>query len=388
MSKENGKNKEGRVILFSTRFVEKKDALFSEGNIDSSNYCCSLEYLKFFLSPNLPPEIVQYFNRLYYKDFFSQYKDENGKSLINTEDTSKEIRDKLWGKIPEVNYSKPLWISFFSELDRKKNMFEITVNKEKCKFDTDKDRNIDSESLLKMIKNNEGSFHNRDVVLNTDFGGASDKQTIDRRFKIYRLKDCNAENVQAVYGVWCLKEKSEEGKWFKGLYEELKTQMGDDFDSVSEILYFLHDGDIGEKKPFDVKYYKVDKETFDFLDDGKSLSVAIFQHSLSSIASILSNTDINSAIKAAMTEMEKGGQKACLYKLSDYLASYKGKADDIKLKELLDDAQKLFAKENKNNDDEAFLKSCYQLSNSEKKEDVFYDANHDINELLRKLHNK
>lgn len=379
------KNK--KVILFSTRFLETENKLFCEDNIASIDYCCSPDYLKFFLSNDLPSEIVQYFNRLYYKSFFSQYKDEDGKSIINVVDNSKEIREKLWKKIPEVEYSKPLWMSFFSDLDKKEKLFEITVNKEKAKFEF-KDKDVDAKSLLKIIQDNEGSIHNQDVILNTDFGGATNKQTIDRRFKIYRLKGCNAGNIQAVYGVWCLKEKREEEKWYKALYEELKNQMKDDFKLVTEILYFLHDGDIGEKKPFDVKYYKVDKETFDFLDDGKSLSVAIFQHSLSSIASILSNTDINSAIKAAMTEMEKGGQKACLYKLSDYLASYKGKADDTKLKELLDDAQKLFAKENENNDDEAFLKSCYQLSNSEEKEDMFYDANHDINELLRKLHNK
>ena len=376
-----------KVILFSTRFLETDGKLFCEDNIASPDYCCSPEYLKFFLSNDLPSEIVQYFNRLYYKSFFSQYKDEDGKSIINVEDNSKEIREKLWKKIPEVEYSKPLWMSFFSDLDKKEKLFEITVNKEKAKFEF-KDKDVDAKSLLKIIQDNEGSVHNQDVILNTDFGGATNKQTIDRRFKIYRLKGCNAGNIQAVYGVWCLKEKREEEKWYKALYEELKNQMKDDFKLVTEILYFLHDGDIGEKKPFDVKYYKEDKKTFSFLDENKTISVAIFQHSLSSIASILSNTNINSAIKAAMTEMEKGGQKACLYKLSDYLASYKGKTDDTKLKKLLDDAQKLFAKENENNDDEAFLKSCYQLSNSEEKEDVFYDANHDINELLRKLHNK
>ena len=379
--------KDKKVILFSTRFIETKDKLFCENNIDSREYCCSQEYLKFFLSDNLPSEIVQYFNRLYYKSFFSQYKDEDGKSIINVEDNSKEIQEKLEGKIPEVNYSKVQWANFFSDLDKKEKLFEISVNKEKAKFEL-KDKDVDAKSLLKIIQDNKGTIYNQDVVLNTDFGGATDKQTIDRRFKIYRLKGCNAGNIQAVYGVWCLKEKREEEKWYKALYEELKNQMKNDFKLVTEILYFLHDGDIGEKKPFDVKYYKEDKKTFSFLDENKTISVAIFQHSLSSIASILSNTNINSAIKAAMTEMEKGGQKACLYKLSDYLASYKGKADDTKLKELLDDAQKLFAKENENNDDEAFLKSCYQLSNSEEKEDVFYDANHDINELLRKLHNK
>lgn len=330
MSKENDENKDGRVILFSTRFIEKKDALFNEDNIDPS-YCCSPEYLNFFLSANLPPEIVQYFNRLYYKDFFSQYKDENGKSLINTEDNSKEIRDKLWGKIPEVNFTKPLWISFFSDLDKKERLFEITVNKEKCKFEfTDKD--VDAKSLLKIIQDNEGSIHNQEAVLNTDFGGASDKQTIERRFKIYRLKDCNAGNVQAVYGVWCLKEKSEEEKWYKALYEELKTQMEDDFKSVTEILYFLHDGDIGEKKPFDVKHYREDKKTFSFLDENKTISVAIFQHSLSDIATILSNSDTESAIKKAIEEMEKGGKRAFLNKLSDYVAYWHdgGKENYIK----------------------------------------------------------
>lgn len=315
------KKKDKKVILFSTRFIETKDKLFCENNIDSREYCCSQEYLKFFLSDNLPSEIVQYFNRLYYKSFFSQYKDNDGKSIINVEDNSKEIQDKLEGKIPEVNYSKVQWANFFSDLDKKEKLFEISVNKEKAKFEL-KDKDVDAKSLLKIIQDNKGTIYNQDVVLNTDFGGATDKQTIDRRFKIYKLKGSNADNVQAIYGVWCLKEKSKEEEWYKALYEELKAQMKNEFDSVTEILYFLHDGDIGEKKTFEVKHYKENDETFGFLNKEESLSVAIYQHSLSSIATVLSTTDIDSAIKKALEEMEKGGKRAFLNELSDAVACW------------------------------------------------------------------
>lgn len=332
--------KDKKVIIFSTRFLETEDKLFCEDNIDSLEYCCSPEYLKFFLSDDLPSEIVQYFNRLYYKSFFSQYKDEDGKSIINVEDNSKEIQEKLEGKIPEVKYSKPLWISLFSDLDKKEKLIEITVNKEKAKFEF-KDKDVDAESLLKIIQDNEGSIHNQNVVLNTDFGGATDKQTIDRRFKIYRLKGCNADNVKAVYGVWCLREKSEQKEWYKALYEELKAQMRDDFKSVTDILYFLHDGDIGEKKPFDVKHYKEDKETFGFLDNEKTLSVAIFQHSLSDIATVLSTINIDSAIKKALEEMEeKGGKRAFLNNLSDYVAYWPSGGKEKYMKDVMEKREK------------------------------------------------
>ena len=207
-------------------------------------------------------------------------------------------------------------------------LFEISVNQEKAKFEF-KDKDIDAKSLLKIIQDNEGSIHNQNVVLNTDFGGATDKQTIDRRFKIYRLKDCNVDNVQAVYGVWCLREKTEEEKWYKVLYEELKAQMKDDFKSVTEILYFLHDGDIGEKKPFDIKHYKEDVDTFTFIDKRKTLSVAIFQHSLSDIATVLSTTNIDNAIKKALEGMEKGGKRAFLNNLSDAVACWHDGGRDI-----------------------------------------------------------
>lgn len=320
--------KDKKVILFSTRFLEAEDKLFCDDNIDSREYCCSQEYLKFFLSDDLPSEIVQYFNRLYYKSFFSQYKDEDGKSIINVEDNSKEIQEKLEGKIPEVKYLKPLWISFFSDLDKKEKLFEITVNKEKAKFEF-KDKDVDAESLLKIIQDNEGSIHNQNVVLNSDFGGSTDKQSIDRRFKIYRLKGCNAGNVQAIYGIWCLRENCEEDKWYKALYEELKAQMKTEFDSVAEILYFLHDGDIGEKKPFEVKHYKENNETFGFLNQDESLSVVIYQHSLSSIATVLSTPNIDSAIKNALEEMEKGGRRAFLNELSDAVACWHDGGRDI-----------------------------------------------------------
>lgn len=371
-----------KAILFSTRFLEQKNKLFCNDNYNLLD-CQSPEYIKFCLSSNLPLVLIQYFNNLYCKEFFGKYKDEKDNPTVLNDNNYVELGEKLWGRIPG-EFDKDDWDGFFSDLGKMPKLYEIDIEN----LDIN-DRIIDGneEHLHEYIKKIENAPFNNGEALNTDFGSAIDKKSIDRRFKIYKLRQGGENDIQA-FGVWCLKEPVGEIEWYTALYKEIKTQMGDGFDSVSEILYFLHDGDIGEEKPFDVKYYKVDKETFDFLDDGKSLSVAIFQHSLSSIASILSNTDINSAIKAAMTEMEKGGQKACLYKLSDYLASYKGKADDTKLKELLDDAQKLFAKENENNDDEAFLKSCYQLSNSEEKEDMFYDANHDINELLRKLHNK
>lgn len=370
-----------KAILFSTRFLEQKNKLFCNDNYNLLD-CQSPEYIKFCLSSNLPLVLIQYFNNLYCKEFFGKYKDEKDNPTVLNDNNYVELGEKLWGRIPG-EFDKDDWDGFFSDLGKMPKLYEIDIEN----LDIN-DRIIDGneEHLHEYIKKIENAPFNNGEALNTDFGSAIDKKSIDRRFKIYKLRQGGENDIQA-FGVWCLKEPVGEIEWYTALYKEIKAQMGDGFDSVSEILYFLHDGDIGEEKPFDVKYYKVDKETFNFLDDGKSLSVAIFQHSLSSIASILSNTDINSAIKAAMTEMEKGGQKAYLYKLSDFLASYKGKADDTELKKLLDDAKELFAKDKENKDDGTFLKSCYQLSNCEKKEDAFYAANLEINEMLRKLQN-
>lgn len=330
-------NKDKKVILFSTRFLETEDKLFCEDNIDSPEYCCSPEYLKYFLSDNLPSEIVQYFNRLYYKSFFSHYKDEDGKSIINVEDNSKEIREKLWGNIPEVKYSKPLWMSFFSDLDKEEKLFEIVVNKERAKFEL-KDKEVDVKGLLKLIQDFEDTVHNRNIIFNTDFGESADKRTIDRRFKIYKLRE--TENKPEVYGVWCLRDASNGADWYQALYKELEAQMGDDFKSVTDIMYFLHDGDIGEKKPFEIKHYKEGKKTFGFLDEKKSLSVAIFQHSLSSIATVLSTTNIDIAIEKAIKEMEKGGKRTFLNNLSDYIAYWPSGGKEKYMKDVMEEREK------------------------------------------------
>ena len=385
-----------KVILFSTRFLEQNNKLFCKDNYDLLD-CQSPKYIKFFLSSDLPLEIIQYFNNLYCKEFFCKYKDEKDNPIVLNDNNYVELGKKLWGRIPG-EFDKDDWDGFFSDLGKLSKLYGIEIHKGEDSNNelVIKDRTIEGneEHLHEYIKKIEDAPFNNGIALNTDFGGAIDKKSIDRRFKIYKLRQGGLNDIQA-FGVWCLSEKSKDLEWYEALYEELKIQMtndkenktqeGIDFGSVDDILFFLHDGDIGEQKPFAVKHYKEGKDKFNFLDDGKSLSVAIFQHSLSSIATILSNSNINDAIKAAIVEMEKGGQKACLYGLSDFLALYTGKADDENLKNKLDGAKKIFKVDEK---DVFFLRNCYQLSNAEKKEDIFYEANHEINEMIKKIQNQ
>lgn len=324
MNNTNIVNKK-RVILFSTRFLEQEDKLFCDANSEPF-VCKSSEYLKFFLDKKTD-NLIRYFNKLHYHDFFSKYKDENGNSFINGNENGKEIGEKLWEKIPEVKYEqRRKWNEFFSDLDKKDYLFEIVINTD-AKFAFSKIER-DEQTLFNEIKKHKGSILNKGISLNTDFGGSADKKTIDRRFKIYKLKQ-ESNNVQA-FGVWCLSESRKDVEWYEALYKEIKAQMcndkeynvqnDNDFVLVDDILFFLHDSDIGEQKPFAIKHFKESKEVFTFLDKGKTLSVAIFQHSLSPIATILSKKEIANALQDAFKEMRKGGKLAFLNELSDYVA--------------------------------------------------------------------
>lgn len=380
MSNTNTVNKK-TVVLFSTRFLEQEDKLFCDAN-SVPFVCKSSKYLKFFLDKKTD-NLIRYFNKLHYHDFFGKYKDGNGNPFIIGNENGKEIGEKLWGKIPEVKYEqRRKWNEFFSDLDKMDYLFEIVINSE-AKFTFFRTESDEQRLFIEIIKH-EGSVLNKDISLNTDFGGSADKKTIDRRFKIYKLRQGGLNDIQA-FGVWCLSEKSKDLEWYEALYEELKIQMtndkenktqeGIDFGSVGDILFFLHDGDIGEQKPFAVKHYKERKDKFNFLDDGKSLSVAIFQHSLSSIATVLSTPKIDEAIHAALNEMEKGGKLAFLNELSDYVAYWHdgGKENyikDVENGKLKFEIDSLIPKEDVE-------------SNSKSVKDVFCEAKRLIDELTQ-----
>lgn len=326
-----------KVILFSTRFLEQNNKLFCKENYDLSD-CQSPEYIQFFLSSDLPLELINYFNNLYCEEFFGKYKDEKDNPIVLNDNNYVELGKKLWGRIPG-EFDIDDWDGFFSDLGKISKLYGIEIHKGEDSNDelVIKDRTIEEneEHLHEYIKKIENAPFNNGVALNTDFGGAIDKKSIDRRFKIYRLIQKDNSNVQA-FGVWCLSNKSKDVEWYEALYKEIKAQINaqkvNDFDPVDDILFFLHDGDIGKQTPFAVEHYKENKEFFGFLDEGKTLSVAIFQHSLSEIAAVLSNSDTESAIKKAIEEMEKGGKRAFLNKLSDYVAYWHdgGKENYIK----------------------------------------------------------
>lgn len=326
------KSREKKVILFSTRFIEKERSLFCLNNIQEPiSYCLSQAYEKYFICKDLPENIIHYFNKLNFIKFFG------GFTQIHDNNNIEDISQILWPIFIDKygNIDKDDWEGFFSDLEKIDKLSELSIDESEdppfiLKI---KEKIVENneESLLSVIKDNEKTNNNKDVVLNTDFGGSVDKRTIDRRFKIYELKTDNINNINA-YGVWCLGKPSNETQWYKALYEELKTQMaqkGNDFDEVKEVLFFLHDGDIGDKVPFKVNHYKATNDTFGFLDKEITLSVAIFQHSLSPIATALSNPDIDEALKSVQEAMEKGGKLAFLNELSDNVTCWHDGGDKL-----------------------------------------------------------
>lgn len=320
-------NQENKILLFSTRFIEGREDkyLFSEGNYVPLDVK-SFEFKNYFLSvESLTKNIIDYFNHINCYKSLEQFKDESGVPLITINDSIQAMRDKICDFISDGQMSL---INCISDLANAKDFCSIEI-KDKKEFRLIKCSET-SETLYEKIIEYKDENINKTVILNTDFGKAVEKRTIDRRFKIYKLKTENNKDYSSysIYAVWCLSAGSsaKAESWYKALYEELKSQLGqDEFDKVDEILYFLHDGDIDAKKPFDVIHYKESK--FSFLDKNKKLSIAIFDHSNSPIAKALRNPNIKEAIKSAEKAMESGGGRAFLNELSDCLARWSNGVD-------------------------------------------------------------
>lgn len=322
----NKNNRKRKVLLFTTRFLESDDVLFNTNNILKPAYCKSPEYINYFISDSLPTEIIKYLNKLHYLDFFSQnFTDKNGLP-ISKEDDWDIIKEKIRYKFENIYTDDDFddYDVFFSNLNKRESLSTISFIDSKFDF---KKRDVkgNEDNILNDIRKNEGTPFNEGLILNTDFGGVKGgNRTIDRRFKIYRL---NTElerihyfNSVPVFGVWCLGKPENPTAWYGALYQEIKSQMGGDFENDLELLFFLHDGDVGERIPFKVIHYKDKKDKFDFLNGNQTLSVSIFQHSLSPIADALSTTDVDKALEIAEEAMTKGGKIAFLNELSDYVA--------------------------------------------------------------------
>ncbi len=330
-------NQRKKIVLFSTRFLENEDYLFCEGNYDSKNIE-SGEYINLFLPvESLSEEIKRYFNHINCYESLKDYKDAHGNPLMTIDDRfddtqRQEIQKKLIDLVlsqDEENTLADYVEEVFQNIEKGKYK-SIKLNRGQRQEDDEK-----SIDLCKKIIKYEGQSINNGVILNTDFGKAIDKRTIDRRFKIYKLRTENSKlySNTSVYAVWCLSAGSSDKaeSWYKALYEELKSQLGqEEFNKVDEILYFLHDGDIDAKKPFDVISYK--ESNFSFLENENKLSIAIFDHSNSQIAKALRTYDIDEAIGIAIDAMESGGKRAFLNKLSDCISRWTvgGKEEYIK----------------------------------------------------------
>lgn len=349
-----------KVFLFTTRFIEQEGKLFSEINTEPER-CLSSEYYDYFFSNDLPKSIVDGMNNRYNRAFFLRFcrknklVDENGCTLIKVEDDIECIKNKLWG-LYSKDVKKYIWLGFWGKLKSqntisyilKENSPENKNSTGNLPFDINNNekRIIHSNSYKRVIQEIEHLDINNMDTLNTDFGGISeDKKTIDRRFKIYKLRT-KADGVEIfkdvpVFGVWCLGKPDNETVWYGVLYQEIKAQMGGDFKNDLELFFFLHDGDVGERIPFKVINYKTKKDKFDFLNDKQTLSVSIFQHSLSPISDALSTSDIDKALGIAEESMTKGGKISFLNELSDYVAFWQ-KGGKEKYEEIIDEARELY----------------------------------------------
>ena len=338
------------VYLFSTRFIEKDDKLFSTNNIETF-YCLSDDYKKFFLE-NLSQESILVFNKLCYLKFFrelcinKELCDDLGNTLITFDDSINTIKEKLAYKYKLKNGQsikeksadmstdrrfKRKWSSFFTALQENSRLYSINIipeSEEDIPFEIKTREKSSFEILFQEVLDSVNVGTNAQVILNTDFREtAPEKRTIDRRFKIYKLKTEKESNVLA-YAIWCLRDPcSNPVDWYRVLYEEIKCQLGEEiFKQVGEINLILHDGDIEPHTTFEVREYgktRADFESSGFvIDDQVKLNVCLFQHSLDPIADALSKNDIIAGLDDTHKAIMYGGELGILHGLSDCIAKW------------------------------------------------------------------
>ena len=342
-----------KIILFSTRFIEREGMLFNENN--KGEYCKSEGFLKFFLGEkpeDIPESLVKYLNRNKLVHFFIEFckthnlHNSDDTPLVNENDDIDIINDKLWGKFEKVipgGYKK--WKAFFQKFKTSKKLLIINESNDGFPFKIDEIKDIQFQDVLKeIVKNAATKKDDIKYILNTDFREAKEEQrTLDRRFKIYKLETKENDDTIA-FGVWCLKDCTKDKyAWYKALYSEIEKQLKEEFKKVRDVYFFLHDEDISPSTTFEVvDYERENKEKgFDFLGEGKKLSVAVFQHSLDPIAKLLSQRDIDKALAQSIEEMKDGAILGKLYALSDILASWQSIGEGVGKNEFIRIAEEL-----------------------------------------------
>lgn len=213
--------------------------------------------------------------------------------------------------------------------------------------------------------------------------------TIQDRISFYKILSEVDNDVQyTIYAVWPLgtRDTQREGKdgkalprWIDRLAQDFTKNAPPDEDfKKDEILLLLHDNDIKELKETPFKT--------DFANQSYSCvnrSLAVFQHSNNYFLNIINQEGgAKTIFETAMKYIVNDWYVYYLKDLSNFLASYTGSANDSDLKSKLNDIKSnIFKKDN----DSDFLKKCYLLTTEKDKSKIFYDANFEINKMIREL---
>lgn len=310
------------VLLFSTRFLEGHDELFSGSISVQEAFCKNEAYCEFFFTSNADDELKHYLYDAYIIPHLKKdFPDDIGSDACTFQTALEPLKSKFPSLCNTIRQERrggyPHVYSTKDDL-LKDNKNNSNVRKEVPKTD-----------LLKYIVSCPNKDYEKIKSIKLDIDCDLNTYEIGWRFKLYKLKlpeGC----CFSVYAVWALNEsvKHDEFKWYEALCKEIKNQEGK---GVEEIYLFLHDKDI-ESSTFKVRHYnKTNKDTtdncdFSFLEDGAKLNVALFQHN-DKIGGILKSTPTNDEekiklLKIACEEIEKGGKLTFLNDLSDCVACW------------------------------------------------------------------
>lgn len=216
------------------------------------------------------------------------------------------------------------------------------------------------------------------------------KLTLRDRISFYEILSENDNNVEySIYAIWPLgnrdiprnsKDRKPLPTWIDRLSDDFiidKDPQQTDDSNKSEIILLLHDNDLERLKetPFKTDFAN---QTY----KGINRSLAVFQHSNNFFLNIINQEGgAKKTIEHAESVIINDWYVYYLKDLSDFLSTYTGEASNTELVVKLDKTKKLFKKD----DDNDFLRNCYLLAKEDNKAKRIYDANSEINELIREL---
>lgn len=229
---------------------------------------------------------------------------------------------------------------------------------------------------------------------NSDLGANSRKLTIRDRISFYKIlsEEYNDEKY-IIYAVWPLGHRdkpriSKEGNtlpcWEDCLTDDfvVNTDSQSDDSNKDKVLLLLHDNDIEKWKETPFKTVFANRS---YGNSSVDRSLAVFQHSNNCFLNIVNyGGGAKKIVEHAEAVIVNDWYVYYLRDLSSFLSSYTGNADDKDFLDKLEQVKKIFKKEQ----DKDFLRNCYLLTNADNKVEQVYDANLEINEMIKELRNQ